>query len=433
MLLSFVMVYQVRRAIGKEGVKIYQKVVKKDQHEEGSPDENEDDNDDDDEEDDDGADVAAEENEDESRPRCHYCHEDERYICSVMLNGPTLEEFTKTLAPGQDVVIEDSEVVKWLPVDEKDAAEEERVANKLGVTVWRGSVPAHDYCVGFLGSRRMDARKRGLDRDKKLALEVFSHQGKGRTSMLGRDRRGRVYWQYAGEPSTLFVQPFDPKGQPEFENASYQVDPPEDKWVVYITPVEIAWLLRYLNPLGSREGPLRTMIMKVYPEAVKEYNKLESLGDSTVPLELEGDKGEGPSEDTMEVEEKKVSFKEDEEILVMGKGGMLWDACVVCRSEVGGQVRYRVQYKGWERACEWIKPEDTVEGGADGRLRLRKKTQEAEAEKDAVWAAHNGQKLQLFSRMVPMEALNAWRFVNKDSRNRGPGWYERLCEQVRDF
>ena len=169
--------------------------------------------------------------------------------------------------------------------------------------------------------------------------------------------------------------------------------------------------------------------MKMYPDGAAQYEKLVSLGDSAkLPeLEVEG-RGKASDDDAMVVDQVE-SFEEGEEILVMSKTGLLWDAKVLCRSEIEGKVRYRVQYKGWEGACEWVESDEKV-GESDEHHRLRKKTRQAEGEKDGLWAAYCNQKRQLFSRVVPLDGLAAWKSVNKESRNRGYGWYEQPCQQV---
>lgn len=425
---------QVRKTLGKEAARMHRRLIAREvRRSQGHEDEDEDDNSDDEDEDEED-DSAIGDGENEQRLVCHYCHEDEKYLCSLMLHGPSLEEFRMILSASKDEEInEEAHGLTWLPMDENLAKEEEALAQRCGSDIRKGSVAVHEHCAGLLAIARQNAARKGVVREKRHSLEPVACQGKGRTSVLGRDRRGRLYWQYAAEPSTLFVQPFDPKGQPEFEDAPYQVDSSvQESWVYYTTPLEVACLLQYLNPLGSREGPLRAMIMKHYPEAAAECERLSLSKDGSdlpelenadeVPKEGDSSKATGGA--------SPASFDEDEELLVGGKSGLWWDAKVLCRSDEGEQRRYRVQYLGWDMASEWIAECEEVEGEAPGTLRLKKKTKQAEAEKEAAWTAYTGRKLQVFQRQVPLHHLEAYKHVDNAKRNRGPGRFERPFQWV---
>lgn len=165
-----------------------------------------------------------------------------------------------------------------------------------------------------------------------------------------RDRKGRLYWQFAAEPEKLFCQPYDAFGQLEFEKKEdEEEEKKENKWVCYEGIDEIARVIRYLNPRGIREGPLRDVLLRHFPKVVdlvKEEEGAEEDEKEDMDVDQEEEK-EGAEDGGMDVGDE---WKNGEKVVVR-KGQALWNAVVLCRS---GEF-YRVRYEGWEsKYDEWV-------------------------------------------------------------------------------
>jgi hypothetical protein len=362
-------------------------------------------------------------------------------------------------------------------VDDVLAAEEEvALAAAFGgaaPALRRGSVVMHECCADAVVDARAAAEARAVARERRAAVEAAVFMGRGRTASLGRDRRSRYYWQFAGEPGLLFIQPFDAKGLAAFEQeaeggapvppiptaaarlhqaslSAFDPDmlalgPPvptltapraasasassssamvlstlgeEERWMVYETPEEIADLVcAYLHANGKRESALRRAILRQYPRVAEIVAAREKgLGQLSA---VKADAGAGATkmeEGAGQEEDGPLGRVESGDALMVRRSGLLWPARALCLSGDGRAVR--VAYQGWEKADEWVALEEV---DAEGRRCLARPTPARLAEREALLEARAVEEKARHTPPAVVESLQAYKFVTSQHRNRPRG------------
>lgn len=334
----------------------------------------------------------------ETRLLCALCHEEDRYLCSPLVYGPTLDDcltLTRQLRPPPS---DPAVGVIWHPVNLDLASQEAPLYPHLPLPLHRGSLVSHELCADAVLLLRAGQLQRAALRRRRAAIETVAYMGRGRTCALGSDRRGRLYWQFAAEPGLLFVQPSD--------NQSMQGPPQEAKeeeeeeaWVVYETDQDIARLLAYLNPRGVRESQLLETLEVQYPQAAQLFRAQQANG--------------GGGEEGEEGEEERGEWAVGEEVVVRGREGLMWPGSVLCVVEGEGETRYRVRVEGWGDL--WV---GGRERDAQGNLVLGEKSIDAETMLKEAWEVYGGRMEQRYAPPRFAQSLIAHKYVGKQARNR---------------
>jgi len=499
---------ETKRALGREGIRLQRRLVRR-----GGGDGGEDDygGNEDTQDEDGGEDEEEEEEEEEGgkeggeegkrEVRCGMCGETEQYLCNVMVHGPTVEDYYKLpLDVRQKLEGVNSScgsssgsggggssgggreegpdrAVLWRPVDDRLAAETEaalrevfatappgRVKREGGreggrevPTMRKGSMIMHECCADALMEAKAAGEARVRKGERKEAVEGMAFTGRGRTTNLGQDRKGRFYWQLAGEPSLLFVQPWDRQGQLEGNEGGGEENVAKDeerghglevdeeggreRWVVYESAEAIGRVVEeYLDGRGKKERALREAILSRYPEVKRlvrrrrnevggECEEQQQPPQQEWWQEEEERKERERKEREAEAEEdKRHQWKEGESVFVR-KRGVMWRATVICLNTDKGVVR--VSYNGWTHADEWIScpssepsssspssvNEDENERGA--RPTLLRWTSAREKEQEEKWEESQGVASARYTPPLPVvEKLKAFPYVTASNRNR---------------
>ena len=92
----------------------------------------------------------------------------------------------------------------WVPVCPRAAETEMRECNSKSRMMQAGSVIVHECCAEFMQNARLSILNKTARSDEAKMIETLVGIGRSKTSPIGVDREGSVYWVFAGSDS-LYV------------------------------------------------------------------------------------------------------------------------------------------------------------------------------------------------------------------------------------
>lgn len=111
---------------------------------------------------------------------------------------------------------------------------------------------------------------------REKAMEEAIRLGGYRTQPLGRDRHGRYYYRFPGDPRRVFVgaasrdpsdggEEFGIKDGPVETSILLRQDHVTEDLMVYENDGDLDALIGWLNKSGQREGPLQAALLRAFP------------------------------------------------------------------------------------------------------------------------------------------------------------------------
>lgn len=263
-------------------------------------------------------------------------------------------------------------MLELLPRNKQGAQDELRfrLANKLPHI--SGSLSAHECCAAAAhNSLKEMLQKSYRDRKEGVAERDFARLC-GKTLPLGVDFMGRSYWNFRGEPQSLFICDVandDSENPPSW----HRYDEPEAvaSVIACLGKDDLAEELMHLYPKSARlvaNGTWRDLLMKLAFPSLNtgdpDAEDQKSLTDSQPDIINSDVTKSEAMEDVVPTDD--IPYEEGEDILVESKSGnLLWDASVIAVSKDKATDKvnsYRIHYKLWStRFDEWVSPDRVVE------------------------------------------------------------------------
>ncbi|CAM9487076.1 unnamed protein product, partial [Sphacelaria rigidula] len=226
---------------------------------------------------------------------CEYCCKRDKELCSPMvydLNAEEAEEFLNA---------QEAEYTENNGGGNSEGAHRkvrfprfQKVKLRSTASSTRDSGPVvHEVCAQSMFRARAERAQHKMRALGEQAVEEAIRLGGYRTLPLGRDRHGRFYFRFAGDPKRVFVTHKIQKGDEEGQNSRGSEDstmdvdggddkqtqhphrlppppllsknPPPKDLAVYQTEADIRALIAWLNESGQREGYLRAALLRAFP------------------------------------------------------------------------------------------------------------------------------------------------------------------------
>lgn len=144
--------------------------------------------------------------------------------------------------------------------------------------VFHGPI-VHEYCARQMSALRANLKQRVTRRKRLACVSAAAREVGGRVHPLGRDRAGRLFFPFPGDPSRICVltsrgtAAWWPSNAEESLLAAaavgedgFQEKHDAKKWIIYEGPDDLRRLVGYLRP-GGDEGELRAAIILRFPAA----------------------------------------------------------------------------------------------------------------------------------------------------------------------
>ena len=229
---------------------------------------------------------------------CVYCGCDESFLASPFVYGQTWEEWEEE-GDSAFAVIQDrrrkpvevgAEHKNWLPSDPIDAELEKReFAKQNQLILRRGSVISHEYCADCMNHVRQSALGRVGKAQIRRIIDVLVGLGRAKTSPIGTDNNGDLYWIFSGS-SSLYVSSsprqistsVPENGDIFLHNYNNIIgdgdinhqDSISDScvWRVYESIEDISRVINWLSRKSIAEKHLKKVLLLLYPSAVDVIN-----------------------------------------------------------------------------------------------------------------------------------------------------------------
>jgi hypothetical protein len=234
---------------------------------------------------------------------CVYCGFEESFLASPFVYGQTWEEWEEE-GDSAFAVIQDrrrkpvevgAEHKNWLPCDPTDAELEKREFAKQSQLILRkGSVISHEYCADCMNHVRQSALGRVGKAQIRRTIDVLVGLGRAKTSPIGTDNNGDLYWIFSGS-SSLYVSS-SPRQRstsvPEHGDSflhSYDCIIGDGEvnhqdsisnscvWRVYESIEDISRVVNWLSRKSIAEKHLKKVLLLLYPSVVDVLNEEKVL------------------------------------------------------------------------------------------------------------------------------------------------------------
>ena len=204
---------------------------------------------------------------------CQFCGYDEHYIAHPFVMAHTWAEWDADRNDSK--VAEENKI--WLPYDPIDAEiEKSECALQTRRALRPGSCVAHEMCADHMNYMRTVLYDRHGLHDYRDQIEVIVGVGRAKSTPVGTDRHGRLYWLLTGLPG-IFVS----ANEKAAKNKSYSdnfakgadkfLQPAQSKsviWRIYNCEYEIAKLARWLDNIFPEERQLKKVIDWLFPNCL---------------------------------------------------------------------------------------------------------------------------------------------------------------------
>lgn len=239
------------------------------------------------------------------RNLCQFCGFDEAQLGSIFVCGQTLSEWNEERL--ENVSIDASNKFKtdtsrlriWVPVDahaaEVELTECGRCENEPRLT-HSGSLVVHEACAEIMAAGRTLAVERSERTHNQRLLDIIIGHTRAKSTPLGEDASGNLYWYFADFPSYLFM--CVPHGNPEgqfkalmdgsierdtvFSDVNkFTTDPfrrATATWSIYQSTQQISQIASLLNRRHPQESFLLKALAVVYSVSI---GKAEVITDSS--------------------------------------------------------------------------------------------------------------------------------------------------------
>lgn len=150
---------------------------------------------------------------DEAQQICHFCGFEESYLTSQFVVGQTWSEWEDDGGATAVVVTDRRRKLTdeggknkiWMPLNPDDGEIEHLECVKGGHRIPRvGSLSVHECCAETMAIARQIALGRVERAEEQRIVDILVGIGRGKSTPLGCDTEGHLYWFYAGS-SALFV------------------------------------------------------------------------------------------------------------------------------------------------------------------------------------------------------------------------------------
>lgn len=240
---------------------------------------------------------------------------------------------------------------------------------------------AHEFCLDVVRSIHANTHARLQQRSSSSLRDKTKLEGFGRTLPLGRDSEAQLYWRFAAQPTTLFIQATSGKRSVHPMSSGADSTLFDRHWMCYQTATSIAQVVMWLHNardtrLKNRNRDTRHAIEGLFPEAAALALQSErrpgrgsasmslhthryhvplwtSLRDASLFLDIQSSNSRGA--------QPSMSARSDCSVLVRGNG-CLWPAVTSAARVMNHRVMLRqLHFVSWSQLSDaWVGTEGLV-------------------------------------------------------------------------